>query len=492
MMSTTNNRPLIAAAGIAAMLIVSGCGGGPAKPPASAGPVSGNEENKSTVPSNTTAQGSPTPAPSDDPQAVAKLEAAGVQLERDAMGQVSAATFNAESTNDLLPLLLRLPFLRHVSLSDAKKINDEGLAVFADLKQLVSVDLSWTSINGSGLAHLAKADALESLDISYTDVADEHLLALKGLKHLRHINVEMTAITQQGREALRAENNELAFNVSPAPAVDPYAKPNKPGPNADTPQGKFDAIVAEREKAIRQVQRALNDAQTREAQQAVIESFAGDTPFARQVLDLVDSVPDDSVVVPALAWVLQSSGKGELEEYKDQAVDKLIAAHLNDPRMRESIEGLDASLSLSAQRLLAALAEKSDDLPTRIQAKMGLAMAWKRRAEIAMQVQKFSDDQLASVKSGLGEAVTESLLKDDTAVLNKRTEEALDAIVAMADGVEGMESIIESVTSQLFALRNLAIGATAPEIEGRDIDGNELKLSDFRGRVVVLDFWGHW
>lgn len=39
---------------------------------------------------------------------------------------------------------------------------------------------------------------------------------------------------------------------------------------------------------------------------------------------------------------------------------------------------------------------------------------------------------------------------------------------------------------------DLAIGATAPEIGGRDLDGNPLRLSDLRGKVVVLDFWGDW
>jgi cytochrome oxidase Cu insertion factor (SCO1/SenC/PrrC family) len=36
------------------------------------------------------------------------------------------------------------------------------------------------------------------------------------------------------------------------------------------------------------------------------------------------------------------------------------------------------------------------------------------------------------------------------------------------------------------------IGKEAPEIEGEDIDGNRFKLSDYRGKVVLLDFWGHW
>ena len=39
---------------------------------------------------------------------------------------------------------------------------------------------------------------------------------------------------------------------------------------------------------------------------------------------------------------------------------------------------------------------------------------------------------------------------------------------------------------------DLAIGKVAPEIAGVDIDGAKFKLSDYRGKVVVLDFWGDW
>lgn len=37
-----------------------------------------------------------------------------------------------------------------------------------------------------------------------------------------------------------------------------------------------------------------------------------------------------------------------------------------------------------------------------------------------------------------------------------------------------------------------AIGDIAPEIEGPDLDGETFRLSDYRGKVVVLDFWGDW
>ena len=39
---------------------------------------------------------------------------------------------------------------------------------------------------------------------------------------------------------------------------------------------------------------------------------------------------------------------------------------------------------------------------------------------------------------------------------------------------------------------HLAIGREAPQIEGNDVDGIPFKLSDYRGKIVVLDFWGNW
>ena len=40
--------------------------------------------------------------------------------------------------------------------------------------------------------------------------------------------------------------------------------------------------------------------------------------------------------------------------------------------------------------------------------------------------------------------------------------------------------------------RGTQVGALALEIEGEDIDGNRFRLSDYQGKVVLLDFWGNW
>jgi hypothetical protein len=38
----------------------------------------------------------------------------------------------------------------------------------------------------------------------------------------------------------------------------------------------------------------------------------------------------------------------------------------------------------------------------------------------------------------------------------------------------------------------LVVGKVAPDFEAEDQDGVAFKLSDYRGKVVALDFWGFW
>jgi len=45
---------------------------------------------------------------------------------------------------------------------------------------------------------------------------------------------------------------------------------------------------------------------------------------------------------------------------------------------------------------------------------------------------------------------------------------------------------------QDFQVQHLAIGKESPEIEGEDADGEFFRLSDYRGSIVLLDFWGDW
>ena len=57
------------------------------------------------------------------------------------------------------------------------------------------------------------------------------------------------------------------------------------------------------------------------------------------------------------------------------------------------------------------------------------------------------------------------------------------------DSSTGEENTISASGEPVVGLN---IGNTAPEIEGVDLDGVPFKLTDYRGKVVVVDFWGFW
>ncbi len=46
--------------------------------------------------------------------------------------------------------------------------------------------------------------------------------------------------------------------------------------------------------------------------------------------------------------------------------------------------------------------------------------------------------------------------------------------------------------AQLFEKENLQIGKVAPELTSTDETGAKITLSEYKGKVVVLDFWGFW
>lgn len=49
-----------------------------------------------------------------------------------------------------------------------------------------------------------------------------------------------------------------------------------------------------------------------------------------------------------------------------------------------------------------------------------------------------------------------------------------------------------SAKNTLFAMDNLTVGRPAPDFSVTDSEGVDFKLSDYRGKVVVVDFWGFW
>ena len=55
----------------------------------------------------------------------------------------------------------------------------------------------------------------------------------------------------------------------------------------------------------------------------------------------------------------------------------------------------------------------------------------------------------------------------------------------------GDDTVADRAKVELFEIRHLSVGKKAPDIEGEDQDGKRFKLSDYRGKVVLLVFWSY-
>lgn len=52
--------------------------------------------------------------------------------------------------------------------------------------------------------------------------------------------------------------------------------------------------------------------------------------------------------------------------------------------------------------------------------------------------------------------------------------------------------VVSRMNAKAFREANLVVGKPVPDFTAKDIEGAEFKLSDYKGKVVLIDFWGFW
>lgn len=144
-------------------------------------------------------------------------------------------------------------------------------------------------------------------------------------------------------------------------------------------------------------------------------------------------------------------------------LDRVIEAHLDDPRAATLALKYMYGAEGKTRELLDAMIEKSKSKEVTGAALLSRASATKMHA---------NDDasKLAAAESDFDRVVKEF------AGLPFRNGDTLGDVASRS----------------LFELRELAKGKPCPEIVGTDVDDVEFKLSDYKGKVVFLDFWGFW
>jgi S1-C subfamily serine protease/peroxiredoxin len=151
-----------------------------------------------------------------------------------------------------------------------------------------------------------------------------------------------------------------------------------------------------------------------------------------------------------------------------QATDLLLQDHLEDHEMSKVALLMPAVPQSGSKGFLRSLIQKTPDRETRAYACLSLAKTLQHEA----------DEKPES-------SASPATHKEIVDLLTRVTDEFSDVTL---DG----HPLSEVVKPLLFAKERLAIGKKAIEIVGPDGEGNEFKLSDYKGKVVLLTFWGDW
>lgn len=219
------------------------------------------------------------------------------------------------------------------------------------------------------------------------------------------------------------------------------------------------------------------------------EDVGGAGQFAERFFVLAEKHSKDPVAVDALLWVVKNRRN---RPDGTRALEFLTTRHLDSEKLGPACRGIARTPSTGAQRLLRALLENSPHQEVLAAACLSLSALLEDQAKVVEQLRR-NPDLAERVLQYYGEDYGRQLASLDRAKLEKELEKVYERMrESFADVEIGDETMGGVAETALFRIRHLSVGRVAPEIEGEDIFGDEFKLSDFRGKVVVLSFWGHW
>jgi len=249
------------------------------------------------------------------------------------------------------------------------------------------------------------------------------------------------------------------------------------------------AVQHEFEKAQRDVfaryQKAKDDAE----RDAIVQRLPKPEAFAQKLWPLVDAAPADEASGTALVWIVNSV----VGRDRQKACALLLAHHLARPEIGDMLQSLVYEPTAANLAFLERVAKDAASAEVKGKARFAQAQLCTQIVESAERLGSGAADEQKSLAEQLGAEQVAWLRNVDRKAFAANAEKLFDQVVAEHADVPMYDSTLGDLAkSELFEVRNLGIGKVAPDIVGKDADGVPFQLSDYRGKVVVLDFWGEW
>ena len=224
------------------------------------------------------------------------------------------------------------------------------------------------------------------------------------------------------------------------------------------------ALIDEYENSVRANTQKIIAATTEEEKNKYRSSIPSAGPCATQVMELVKANLDQPDVVKGVSWLV--TGAGNFPE-GHEALNMLGTTFADRSGIAEAVKQLEYR-GLPAEPVLQAVIEKNAYREEKAAALYALG---------AIHFKNFD----ASADRVSGEASKDKALE----CFQRINADYADVMV------QGFR-LSDMTAKMLFEMSSLQVGCEAPEIEGKDAEGVSFKLSDYRGKHVIVMFWGGW
>ena len=247
----------------------------------------------------------------------------------------------------------------------------------------------------------------------------------------------------------------------------------------------IDDYIKETEKTRKAQEKAIAEAKTEDEKKATIKKgttiafsmSGGPGPqFAPRFLAWAEKHPKDPEAFDALLMALQTSmgPNGKAGDTWVATLKVLKANYTTDPKIGELLRMLSRQSDEASAQFLRAVIEQNPDRRTKGLASRALARGKQQAVEMSTLLKtneafrQFREKELG--KEGVEKQIA-----------------SFDRLKSEADELHKQ---FQATFGDLFP--DLSIGKPVPEVMSQGLDGKKVKLSDHKGKVVVLDIWATW
>ena len=224
-------------------------------------------------------------------------------------------------------------------------------------------------------------------------------------------------------------------------------------------------------------------------------------PLPLKFLELAEKNPHEPWTLDALTHVITqeywldnySSHPGWGQDSRQaRAIAILLRDHVRSDKLGETCKRVQFGFRKECETFLRTVLEKNPHKEVQGQACLRLALFLDGRLN---RLDLLKDQPVVGKRyEGLyGQDYLDTLRRQDRAKAVAEVEAVFEQAAEKYGDVKLPfgGNVGDNAKMELFAIRHLAVGKEADDIEGPDQNGVRFKLSDYRGKVVLLYFWQH-